>query len=179
MFYKKEIDDYVQIQFIILYTLACVKQAVAYDMLINLILENCNINYTDFQIALSNLVETEHVRTFDGDDKPMYEIEQKGLDANTFFNKKIPVYIKEPIRNAIKPLLKKQAEKDRIRSTILPINETEFCAECGIFEDDETPLLNLTFYAGTREEASKIAERFAKNPDKIYAKILEILTTED
>ena len=109
----------------------------------------------------------------------MYEIEQKGIDANTFFNKKIPVYVKEPIRLAIKPLLKKQNEKDRIKSIITPLNETEFCAECGIFEDAETPLLKFSVYAGTREDAAKIAEKFSKNPDTIYSKIIEILTSDD
>lgn len=179
MFYKKEIDDYVQIQFIILYTLSCVKKAVSYDILINLILENCNISYTDFQIALSNLIETEHVRTFDFDGKPMYELEQKGIEANSFFNKKVPIYIKEPIRDSVKPLLKQETEKERIKNTITPIRENEFAAECGIYDDDKTPLLELLFYAGTREEATKIAERFSKNPEKIYSKILEILTLDD
>lgn len=176
MFYKKEIDDYTQIQFIILYALSCVNSAVSYDVLINLILENCNINYTDFQIALSNLVETEHVRTFDSDQKPMYELEQKGIDANSFFNKNVPIYVKEPIKNAVKPLLKQQNEKSRIKSTITPVRKNEFSAELGLYDDDSTPLLELSFYAGTREEATKIAEKFSKNHEEIYAKILEILT---
>lgn len=178
MFYKKEIDDYALIQYIILYTLSSVKKAIGYDMLINLVIENCNITYTDFQIALSNLVDNGYARTFESDGKPMYEVEEKGIEANAVLYKKVPVYIREPLYKAIKPLFLKEAEKNRLKSTITPVRDEEFCAELGIFDYDETPLLDLSFYAGTREEATKIAERFSKNPDKYYEKILKVLTEE-
>lgn len=179
MFYKKEIDDYALIQYIILYTLSSVKKPIGYDMLINLVIENCNITYTDFQIALSNLVENGYARTFESEGKPMYALEEKGGEANEVLYKKIPVYIREPLYKAIRPLFLKEAEKNRVRSTIIPVRNEEFCASMGLYEDDETPLLDLTFYAGKREEASSIAERFSKNPDKYYEKILKILTEEE
>ena len=64
MLYQKEIDDSVLIQFIILYTLSKVDNAIPYNELLNLVLDNCNINYNDFQVALDNLVRTKHVNTF-------------------------------------------------------------------------------------------------------------------
>ena len=41
MLYQKEIDDSVLIQFIILYTLSKVDDAVPYNELLNLVLDNC------------------------------------------------------------------------------------------------------------------------------------------
>ena len=55
MLYQREINDPVLIQFIILYTLNQAKDYVPYNNLINLVLDNCNINFQDFQVALDNL----------------------------------------------------------------------------------------------------------------------------
>ena len=64
MLYQREINDPVLIQFIILYTLNQAKDYVPYNNLINLVLDNCNINFQDFQVALDNLEHTHHVKTF-------------------------------------------------------------------------------------------------------------------
>lgn len=180
MLYQREIDDSVLIQFIILYTLAKVKKAIGYDTLLNLIMENCNVNYAEFQIALDNLLETKHIQTFFGEKKrPMFEILQKGIDANDFFQSNIPIYIREPIKESIKPILREENEKKRVRARIVPVTKGQFSAQCTLTDDDNIPLMDLSFYAGTRKEASKIAERFHSHPDEIYRRIMEILTEEE
>ncbi len=60
MLYNHEIDNSTLIQFIILYALNKANELVAYGDLLNLVLENCNIRYTDFQLSLDNLVNTKH-----------------------------------------------------------------------------------------------------------------------
>lgn len=175
MLYDREITDYVLIQYIILYTLDSVKKPIGYDMLLNLVLENCNIPYTDFQIALTNLLDTEHVRTFESENKPMYEIEPKGSQANGFFSKEIPIYIKEPIYNSIKPMFREEMLKNRIQAHITPVRKDEFSADLGIYDDDGTAMLELSFYSGTREQASQIAEYFSKNADTIYGEIVKLI----
>ncbi|MBQ8300863.1 MAG: DUF4364 family protein [Clostridia bacterium] len=98
MLYQKEIDDSVLIQFIILYTLSKVDSAVPYNELLNLILDNCNINYNDFQVALDNLITTNHVHAFlESEHTQKYEITEKGMNASDFFTTNIPIYIREPI----------------------------------------------------------------------------------
>ena len=179
MLYDREITDYVLIQYIILYTLDSVKKPIAYDMLLNLVLENCNIPYTDFQIALGNLIETEHVRTFESESKPMYAIEPKGSQANNFFSKEIPIYIKEPIRDSIKPMFREEMIKNRIQYHITPVRKDEFSADLLICDDDGTKMLDLSFYAGTREQATLIAENFAKNADTIYGEIVKIIVPNE
>ncbi len=177
MFYKREIDDPALIQFIILYTLDTVKQAIPYDILINLVLENCNITYTDFQIGLGHLLEMKYARTFDAE-KPMYEIEPQGSEVSKLFIKDIPVYIREPIKNSIKPMLKNEIIKNRIKGDIFPLRENDYAADCGIYDDDGTPLLELKFYTGAREQASEIAQRFTKKHNQIYTQILKLLTED-
>lgn len=174
MLYQKEIDDSVLIQFIILYTLSKVDNAVPYNELITLVLDNCNINYNDFQVALDNLVKTNHVHAYlEGAHNQKYEITKKGLNAGDFFTSNIPVYIREPIDASIKALFKEQRLKNAVRSNITPVRKNEYSADCELFDDDNTQLLNLSLYAGSREEAERMAQYFREHHGSIYAKILD------
>lgn len=179
MLYQKEIDDSVLIQFIILYTLSKVDSAVPYNELLNLVLDNCNINYNDFQVALDNLMTTNHVHAFlEGEHNQKYEITQKGMTAGSFFTANIPVYIREPIDQSIKALFLENRRKNSVRSDITPIRKNEYSADCELYDDDNTQLLSLSLYAGTRDEAERMARLFREYSDVIYKKILEAFDDE-
>lgn len=177
MQYSREIDDTVLIQFMILYTLGKVKEPVRYDTMLNLIMENCNVNYAEFQIALNNLLETKHMECLkDSQDRAIYRLLPKGVTAGEFFASEIPVYIKEPINESIRPILHKAMEKERIRAEIIPVAKNQYSAKCRLQDDDGVSLLELSFFAGDRSEAVKIMQHFKTHPDEVYRKIMEILT---
>lgn len=174
MLYQKEIDDNVLIQFIILYTLCKVDSAVPYNELINLVMDNCNINYNDFQVSLDNLVKTNHVHAFlEGKHNQKYEITQKGQNAGEFFKSNIPIYIREPIDESIKELFLEERRKNAVQGEITPVRENEYSADCVLRDDDNTELLRLSLYAGSREEAEKMAVFFKEHSDFVYEKIIE------
>lgn len=178
MAYTREIDDTVMIQYIILYTLAEADRHVTYKQLAGLILENFNIQFPNFQIAIANLEETEHIRGFAIDElTTVYELLPKGQEANRFFEKNIPIYIREPISEAIPPFFNKEAQRQSVRAELLPINRNEFAAKCGIY-DNRTPLLELTLYAGTRQDANKMLKRFRENTEEIYKAVITLMTEE-
>ena len=174
MLYQKEIEDSVLIQFIILYTLSKVDSAVPYNELLNLVLDNCNINYNDFQVALDNLVQTSHVSAYlEGKHSQMYEITQKGLSVGEFFRSNIPVYIREPIDSSVKELFREERRKNAVQSAITPVRRDEYSADCALYDDDNTQILSLSLYAGSREEAEKMAVYFREHSEEVYSKILE------
>ena len=177
MLYQKEIDDSVLIQFIILFTLDNVDRPVAYNDLLNLVLDNCNINYNDFQIALDNLTSTDHVQTFlEGSHNQIYAITQKGSNAEDFFKSHIPIYIREPIEKSIKELFRNERIKNAIRGGISPVRKNEYSAECALYDDDNTQLMSLSLYIGDRELAEKAVEYFKSHSEIVYQKILEAIT---
>lgn len=179
MLYQKEIDDSVLIQFIILFTLSKVDDAVPYNELLNLVLDNCNINYNDFQVALDNLVKTNHVRAFlEGAHNQKYEITQKGTSAGELFTSNIPVYIREPIEDSIKKLFLEERRKNAIRGDITPVRKDEYGTDCSLRDDDNTELLRLSLYAGSREEAERMAVFFREHSDFVYEKIIEIFNAD-
>lgn len=173
MLYQKEIDDSVLIQFIILYTLSKVDSPVPYNELVNLVLDNCNINYNDFQVALDNLVKTKHVNAFlVNAHTQKFKITQKGINAGDLFMQNIPIYIKEPIDASIKELFKAERLRNAVRSNITPVRKNEYRADCELYDDDNTQLLHLAVYAGSRDEAERMAVFFKEHSNDVYKKIL-------
>ena len=162
MLYQREINDPVLIQFIILYTLNQAKDYVPYNNLINLVLDNCNINFQDFQVALDNLEHTHHVKAF--------------LESE--HNKKYKITKKEPIDNSINELLNTEKVRNSVRSKITRIRKNEYSVECELYDDDDTNLLKLSLYAGSREEAERMAVYFKNEPNIVYETILTAFNEE-
>lgn len=173
MLYQKEIDDYVLIQFIILFTLNNADAPLLYRDLVNIVMENCNINFNDFQIALGNLTETNHVRDYmEGERRRMYTVTQKGSAAGEFFARHIPVYIREPILESIKQLYIEERRRHAVQSGIVPVRRDEYGAEFSLFDDDKTEIMKLSLYTGSRDEAERMVKFFRKNYSDVYEKIL-------
>ncbi len=176
MDYTREITDMVLIQYIILFTLAKADRIVTDSQLSSLILDNCNINFSDYRIALDNLSGIGFIRVFNSGDNNQYcELLPKGVESNEFFQSSIPIYIREPIEKSIAPFFKEEELKKSIRSELTPLNETEYLAECGIFEGN-TPLMKLSVYGGTRKMAASMLRKFKEDPEKLYRMIMSQLS---
>lgn len=179
MLYKREISDQVTIQYIILFALAKANRIVTHSQLTSLVLDNCNIKFTEFRIALDNLEKLEYVRVFSPDEKQTYcELLPAGLEANGFFYKKIPVYIREPIEEYVAPFFRDEIIKQSIVADILPLNSKEYMADLSIY-DGKTPLMKLSVYAGTRKFANSMVREFKKDPQKVYETVLELIGNEE
>lgn len=175
--YMREVDDPVIIQYIILFTLAKADRRVTHSQLSCLTLDRCNINFTNFQIALDNLVGIEYIKIlpngFD-ENMPIYELTEKGSQANGFHYRKIPVYIREQIEEHIEPFFLEEDKKKNVKAVLEPINDKEYNVNCAIYESS-SPLMELTFYAGDRETAARIIRHFKKNTEEVYTKFMETL----
>ena len=181
MLYQREIEDSVLIQFIILYTLYNADQPLGYDDLLNLVLDNCNISYPDFQLALDNLITTRHLTaSLEGERRQIYAITKKGENTSDFFRQIVPVYIREPISESIKKLFIDKRRKEAVRSNIVPMNaKGDYRTECSLYDDDKMQLMELNLFAGTRADAEKMAKRFKANHAEIYAEIIKMLSENE
>lgn len=179
--YMREVDDPVMIQYIILFTLAKAARRVTHSQLTCLTLDRCNINFANFQIALDNLVQIEYVRSLTNgyDEKmPVYELTEKGEQANGFFSHSIPIYIREQIEEYIAPFFEQEQLKRSVRAKLVEINSREYGVECALY-DSTSSLMELTLYAGTRETAARMIRWFKSHPEDVYAKIMKAVLGED
>jgi len=178
--YMREIDDPVTIQYIILFTLAKADRRITHSQLTCLTLDRCNINFTNFQIALDNLVGIGYIEKSSGDfdeNMPIYSLTEKGIEANGFFEKSIPVYIREQISEHIKPFFEAESLKRSVKAELVQLNDKEYCADLGLF-DSRSSLLELTVYGGDRKTAAAMVRNFKKNHEKIYNTIMKLLSEE-
>ncbi len=110
--YTREITDPVLIQYIILFTMAQAQRSLSHNQLTSLVLDKCNISFTDFSIALDNLVNIGLVSRYKPDETLfIYELTEKGTEANGFFYHSIPIYIREQILSYIAPFSAKNFVK--------------------------------------------------------------------
>lgn len=173
--YKREIEDELMIQFIIMYALKSADEPLAYTDLLNIVQGNCEINFTDLQLGLDNLVKTGHVSTRRiSDILYIYDLTQKGRYVIDFFYRQIPLIIREPIDKSIKELYIEKRRREAVTAGIDPINEKEFNAECNLYDDDKLLIMSLRLYAGTREEAERVAEYFKSHSAEVYSGILNL-----
>lgn len=178
MEYNREITDMIMIQYIILFTMAKSNRVMTHSQLTTLILDNCNINFSDLRIALDNLSDIGFIRIFTGSDNNEHcELLPKGVESNGFFQNYIPVYIREPIERSIAPFFHEEELKKSVRAELLPINEKEYIADCGIFEGN-TPLMQLSVYAGTRSTAAQMVRKFKSDPERLYSLIMTALSED-
>lgn len=179
--YMREIDDPVMIQYIILFTLSKAARRVTHSQLTCLTLDHCNINFANFQIALDNLVQIEYIRKLPNgydENMPIYDLTEKGIQANDFFSHSIPIYIREQIEDHIKPFFEQEQLKRSVKAKLVEINSREYGVDCALY-DSTSPLMELSFYAGTRETAAQIIRNFKSHPDNVYAKITKALLGEE
>ena len=59
--YSNEVGEELVIQFILMYTLNCADEPLSYTDLLNIVQGNCEINFTDLQLGLDNLIQTGHI----------------------------------------------------------------------------------------------------------------------
>lgn len=178
MRYDKEITHPATIQYIVLFAMNQLNKPISSSFLTKLIMTSCNINYMDLQIAIANLIDTNHMRQFfSPNNTHMYELLSMGMEVNEFARKKIPVYIRRQITEQIKPLFHDEMRQNSVQARLLPLNHGEYAAEMSIYEQ-KTLLMTLSLYAGTKEQANAILEHFTHHPDEIYQKILEATVPE-
>ena len=178
--YNREIEDELMIQFIIMYALNGADEPMAYSELLSVVQENCEITFTDLQLGLDNLVNTGHVTQKKITDiLTIFDLTQKGRYVIDFFYSHIPLIVREPIDKSIKELYIEKRRREAVRAGIDPINQNEFNAECNLYDDDKALLMSLRLYAGTRDEAERIAEYFKSNSAEVYGGILSLFEGDD
>lgn len=176
MLYSKEINDNAEIQLIILFTLCSADRSVRYDDLINLIFDNCNVNFGEFQIALHHLMEIGHIgKSTDETGCDVFDVLEAGREANMYLEQSIPVYIKNPIKKYIRPYFKEEEARRKIKAEPEQFRNDEYNVNLGIYDDDDLPLMEIKLYAGGREDAVKITKYFKENPEEIYRRVLGTL----
>ncbi len=160
---------------LILYILDKVSKPISNDALFKLVVSIDDMNYFYFQQFLLDLLENKYIINYTQDEESLYELTEEGKKALSLVKDIIPGITKFKVDNSFKETLGNFQNEISVTSDFIPNSENDYRVKCKIVEDNQI-LFELQVFAGSRKQAKAISENWNKNAEKIYPKILEILT---
>lgn len=160
---------------LILYVLDKVSKPINNYSLLKLILSIENMNYFYFQQFLLDLLDSKYIINYIKDDESIYEITKEGKQTLELTKDLIPGIVKFNIDNTFKETYNDIKNSLSISSEYIPQSEKDYSVRCKLTENNKT-IFEIETFAGSREIAKSISDNWNKNANKIYPKILDILT---
>ncbi|HEX2926032.1 MAG TPA: DUF4364 family protein [Ruminiclostridium sp.] len=160
---------------ILLYIIHNLEPPVTNLLITKIILENKLMNYIFLQQYLDELCEGKFLTKMDSDEKLSYNISPAGKQSLEYFTSLIPAGIKARIDEALAKYKKSKKNEIIIQSDFVAVKENEYIANLRICEGSFT-YIDLKMSVGSRNDAKKICDNWAQNSEKLYNKILAILT---
>lgn len=163
---------------LILYVLDKINKPISNDALLQLILSIDNMNYFYFQQFLLDLLENKYIINYDNEfNENVYEITNEGRETLALVKDIIPGITKFRVDNEFKENLEQIEDSLSITADFIPHSETDYSVKCKIVENNRT-LFEITTFAGSREQAKKIADNWKEHATQIYPDLLDTLTRD-
>ena len=168
------IRDKLEIKFLILYITARVIEPIPFDTVWDLAMCDEGVDYFDFAECLSDLVRTEHL-TLSADG--LYAITDKGLRNSRICESSLPYSVRLRTDRNIEEYNKELLRQAQVQGKAIPRENGTYTVELKL-SDDVDSLMQLELMVATEEMAKDLAERFRKDPEHLYARVLEALYEE-
>jgi len=164
---------------ILLYIINNLEAPVSNLLLTKIILENKLMNYIFLQQYLDELCDGKLLEKIDIEDKLSYRISPAGNQSLDYFTSLIAAGTKSRIDEALSNNKKRMKYENSIVADFEAVNENEYIANLKISEG-KFNYIDLKVTVGSRNDAKKICNNWAKNSEKLYKKILsDILESEN
>ena len=158
---------------IILYILNKLPNPVSNESLYKLVLSINDMNYFYFQQFLLDLINNKYIEFFNNGIHTIYKITTLGKNVLELTEDILPGILKLQIDTE----LTTAKNESSVIAEYTPRSENNYVVSCKI-ENNEC-CFELKTTAPSREQAKKIVNNWENNSNKIYGKILSILTQEN
>ena len=165
------IHDNLEIKFLILYIAARVSRPIPVEGMQELTLCDSGIDYFSFSQCLNDLVRTEHLTL---SDDGLYAITPKGLRNSEICESSLPMSVRLLTDRNVAAYNQMLLRKEQVRAQVTPRENGTYTVTLH-FSDDVDELLHLELMAATRDLAHGLADRFQKNPEQFYTRLMDTL----
>ncbi len=162
---------------LILYTLNKINREITDTDIFKIISVINNINYFYFKNILTDLVESKLIGTYTKEEQNVYEITPEGKNSLELTIDMLPGIVKLKADNALKEQMITIVDEEAISAEFIPENENDYTVKCKIVENNKT-IFEIRTFAGSNEQAKKIADNWRKNATNIYPQIINLLNNE-
>ena len=165
------IHDKLEIKFLILYIAARVIEPVPFDTLLDLAMCDDGVGYFDFSECLRDLVETGHLTL---SDTGLYAITDKGMRNSQICETSLPYSVRLRCDKNLTEWNRKLQRKQQVKAAVEQRPDGTFTVQMCL-DDDMGNVMDLKLMAVRQDIAKLLADRFQKEPEKIYNQIMELL----
>jgi len=162
---------------LVLYLVEKVNFELTNSQIAKLLIKIMEINYFLLQEYISQLVNDKYLECRIESNQRLYKITESGRQALSYFKTMIRASIRKQVDNAIQDNITTLRTEIQVSADYIPINEYEYTVFCRITEGS-TCLIELSLYAGAKEQAKSICRNWEKNSQEIYSQIITLLNKE-
>ncbi|MCX8074615.1 MAG: DUF4364 family protein [Clostridia bacterium] len=162
---------------IVLYILDKSTKPLTVEQIVKFCEEFEDITYFDIVDYIEKLKNSEYVYQIIDQGTVLYKLTSSG---NSMLNELLELIPGVNLHNLKKIINKNIVEVKTdysINTQIIPIKSEEYKVSCYI-KDGNDELVNISIYAGTKEQAKNISKNWQENAENIYSKLLELMTKD-
>jgi len=160
---------------IVLFVLKESKVNLSTEQISKLCSEFDDITYIDICMFIDSLKNSGYIMETYENDKAFYMLTDSGLEILTELIELVPGISLLNMKNILKEKMEDYRQDYEVDTIILPIKKDEYKVSCFI-KDGNDELINLTIFAGDKENAKRISNNWKQNSDELYGKIIELMT---
>lgn len=171
------LNDPAVIRLAVLYVLKYVDLPISQMDLKHVMLDATNVDYFDLCGAIDDLHRENFIKTVLRDEINKYILTEEGSDLINSLEKDVLYSVRQKIKSSSDKFFKSEFEKSLVRSSLTPTESETFYLDMELNEG-KSKLFSLSIYAGSKENAMKMREKFTKNPTELFQVILKHLQSD-
>ena len=159
------IQDKLEIKFLILYIAARVTEPLTPEDMQDLTMCDDGIDYFDYAECLNDLVKTEHLR-------------DKGMKNSQICESSLPLSVRQRSDRNIAAYNKAALRRAQVQSHVTERPNGTYTVTLAL-RDDVDQLMELQLMVADRPTADALAQRFQREPERLYAQLTGLLCGGD
>lgn len=167
------LTDRVKIKLLICFLMDRLDLPVQAQTVSDIILDKGLANYFEVSAALGELIEQHCVSGVPGTSPEQYVLTRRGRDMLDTIVTDLPLSVRDKVLASADEMVIQKRDREQNKVTVTQV-EDGFAISIRML-DIGSDLLRLTLYVPDRETADRVAEKFYKDPAKLYTGVLDLL----
>ena len=168
------LNEPIMIRLAVLYTLKYTEFPISSMDLKHVMLDATSVDYIDLCENIELLKKENHIKIVFRDEMNKYALTETGTEMIDMFEKNLLSSVRENIRKSADEFFRQEFEKSQVRSEISPIETNAFYLDAEL-NDGKTKMLSMSIFAGSRENAIMMKNKFNEAPVELFQEILKFL----
>lgn len=165
-----------EIKLFVLYVLSRLSRAVPKQILTDSAMHGGLINYFQLSECIPELIDSGNIIVTDENGEQTYAISAAGDKVLRELERTLPRHARDAAERSVFSVLSTLRRDKQIRCDYKK-TETGYTVNCSIDDLDE-PLMSISFYVPTLNQAQHFETKFRRDAEKIYSEIIGLFSSE-